>query len=379
MDRLEPFEKLDSDYYLGDHAGWYSDGEHQDSDSSNDELSEEISKLAGVRRCQQKPKQGDKRDRRESRMKDEFESDMDDELDERLVAHASEFMQANASTSKPSTSTVSKPNVVVEGTNVILKKEPDQEEGTTEMELLDLRASPEESREGERDSTSAGASELPKKSVSFKEEPQVFGICETSDEKTKSTEKGKTAFDDANNLLRRMADKAMKGEEEEMEFYDANEDDGNEQWVREHRRRLGLFNDERKGQKADASFVAQEEKNDDTDAVLSCPACMTLLTRQCQRHQLYRNQYRAMFVENCKIVVEETVFMPESGKKKRKDMKKCEAARPKPNTVVSASEASTLRREDLFHPVQCAVCSTAVGVYDVDEVYHFFNVLTGYA
>uniref|UniRef100_A0A915AIZ3 E2F-associated phosphoprotein n=1 Tax=Parascaris univalens TaxID=6257 RepID=A0A915AIZ3_PARUN len=379
MDRLEPLEKLDSDYYLGDHAGWYSDGEHQDSDSSNDELSEEISKLAGVRRCQQKSKRGDKGDQRESRMKDEFESDMDDELDERLVAHASEFMQANASTSKPSTRTICEPSVVAEGTDAVHKKEPGEEESITEKELQDLPASPEERREGEEDPTSAGTSGLPKKSVSFKEEPQVFGICETGDEKTKSTEKGKMAFDDANNLLRRMTDKAMKGKEEEMEFYDANEDDDNEQWVREHRRRLGLFNDETKGQKAGASFAAQEEEGDDTDAVLSCPACMTLLTRQCQRHQIYRNQYRAMFVENCKIVIEETVFMPEGGKKKRKDMKKCEAARPKPNTVVSASEASTLRREDLFHPVQCAVCSTAVGVYDVEEVYHFFNVLTGYA
>jgi hypothetical protein len=28
-----------------------------------------------------------------------------------------------------------------------------------------------------------------------------------------------------------------------------------------------------------------------------------------------------------------------------------------------------------YHPVRCTVCSTEVGVYDADEVYHFFNVL----
>jgi len=37
------------------------------------------------------------------------------------------------------------------------------------------------------------------------------------------------------------------------------------------------------------------------------------------------------------------------------------------------------RPEDLFHPVMCQVCKTEVGVYDSDEVYHFFNVLSSYA
>ncbi|OQR73324.1 E2F-associated phosphoprotein domain containing protein-like [Tropilaelaps mercedesae] len=28
---------------------------------------------------------------------------------------------------------------------------------------------------------------------------------------------------------------------------------------------------------------------------------MTLLCRDCQRHEVYSNQYRAMFVENCRV------------------------------------------------------------------------------
>ena len=32
MERLEPFEKLEKDYYLGERDGWYSDGENRDSD-----------------------------------------------------------------------------------------------------------------------------------------------------------------------------------------------------------------------------------------------------------------------------------------------------------------------------------------------------------
>lgn len=52
---------------------------------------------------------------------------------------------------------------------------------------------------------------------------------------------------------------------------------------------------------------------------------------------------------------------------------------PKPNTLVDAVAAKDIPKEDLFYAVKCSVCSTSVGVYDSEEVYHFFNVLTGYA
>jgi len=32
-------------------------------------------------------------------------------------------------------------------------------------------------------------------------------------------------------------------------------------------------------------------------------------------------------------------------------------------------------KQELFNPVKCAMCQTKVGVFDTDEVYHFFNVL----
>lgn len=34
--------------------------------------------------------------------------------------------------------------------------------------------------------------------------------------------------------------------------------------------------------------------------------------------------------------------------------------------------------KDVFHPVMCKICNTKVAVYDSDEVYHFFNVVTSY-
>lgn len=34
--------------------------------------------------------------------------------------------------------------------------------------------------------------------------------------------------------------------------------------------------------------------------------------------------------------------------------------------------------DEIFHPVMCTICNTKVAVYDKDEVYHFFNVVTSY-
>jgi len=31
--------------------------------------------------------------------------------------------------------------------------------------------------------------------------------------------------------------------------------------------------------------------------------------------------------------------------------------------------------DQAFHPVKCTECDAVVGVYDAEEIYHFFNVL----
>lgn len=37
-----------------------------------------------------------------------------------------------------------------------------------------------------------------------------------------------------------------------------------------------------------------------SDALLSCPLCFTTLCIDCQQHAVYDNQFRAMFVMNCR-------------------------------------------------------------------------------
>ncbi|XP_021750614.1 E2F-associated phosphoprotein-like [Chenopodium quinoa] len=124
------------------------------------------------------------------------------------------------------------------------------------------------------------------------------------------------------------------------EFYDSDLDDKDELWV------------------------ARKRKGPRTDAVLSCPACFTTLCLECQRHDIYLTQYRAMFVTNC-VITAKMVF-PQGSKKRRKYRK---AREP-----VEAEEASSTSVEAV-RQVCCSVCSTEVGVIDKDEVYHFYDVL----
>ncbi|KAF5175811.1 E2f-associated phosphoprotein [Thalictrum thalictroides] len=120
------------------------------------------------------------------------------------------------------------------------------------------------------------------------------------------------------------------------EFYDPELDAKDELWV--HKKRSGVV----------------------SDAVLSCPACFTTLCLESQRHEKIVTQYRAVFVENCKIKNEEVVQV-ESNKKQLK--------RKRGKNGFEAVESGKVK------PVCCLVCSARVGVIDEDEVYHFFDVI----
>ncbi|KAF7827467.1 E2F-associated phosphoprotein [Senna tora] len=124
------------------------------------------------------------------------------------------------------------------------------------------------------------------------------------------------------------------------EFYDSDLDDKDELWVHEKRR------------------------GRDSDAVLSCPACFTTLCLECQRHEKYVTQYRAVFVVNCKVENDQVLRKNNSRAKKGKRGTKAidEGEEHSPNT-------------ETFKKVCCSVCLTEVGVFDEDEVYHFLNVL----
>jgi hypothetical protein len=149
-----------------------------------------------------------------------------------------------------------------------------------------------------------------------------------------------------------------------------------------------------------------------TDAFLHCPGCFTLLCVDCQRHDVFLNQYRAMFVKNCKVDKQREVRYKKqeivSNKQRKKEEYKAKLAAKKQakklnyegtQDIVAESSISETKKvaqtseplfeytdriytedEHLYEPefyyiVTCKKCEYEVAVMDEEEVYHFHNVI----
>ena len=53
----------------------------------------------------------------------------------------------------------------------------------------------------------------------------------------------------------------------------------------------------------DEKWVDKLRKGHHSDAILSCPLCFTTVCVDCQQHATNENQFRAMFVMNCRQVL----------------------------------------------------------------------------
>ncbi|XP_029316511.1 E2F-associated phosphoprotein isoform X2 [Cottoperca gobio] len=156
-------------------------------------------------------------------------------------------------------------------------------------------------------------------------------------------------------------------------LYDPDEDDRDQAWVDARRRRYN-------GRKCTAAGSrSQPQSLRSSDAVLNCPACMTTLCLDCQRHDKYRTQYRAMFVMNCTVKRDEVLrykIQQEMKRRKRKRRRGQKTETPLDETPDPAPAG--LVADEIYHPVWCTECSTEVAVFDKDEVYHFFNILASH-
>ncbi|NXG91620.1 EAPP protein, partial [Stercorarius parasiticus] len=148
-------------------------------------------------------------------------------------------------------------------------------------------------------------------------------------------------------------------------LYDPEEDNRDQEWVDSQRRG---YRNQRRVPKQQQQTKPSAVPN--SDAVLNCPACMTTLCLDCQRHESYKTQYRAMFVMNCVVNKEEILKYRKKVKKRSKKMK---------HSQETASIQSNEEEEEVYHPVLCTECSTEVAVMDKDEVFHFFNVLASHS
>ncbi|KAL7873180.1 hypothetical protein AOLI_G00122510 [Acnodon oligacanthus] len=163
-------------------------------------------------------------------------------------------------------------------------------------------------------------------------------------------------------------------------LYDPDEDDRDQAWVDARRKEY------RSHRRATSSTEKRNKSRPlpSSDAVLNCPACMTTLCLDCQRHEKYRTQYRAMFVMNCTVSKDE-VLKYKSSKQKNRRRKKGHQGSVATSTETRAeagltdSRLSGMDEEEIYHPVKCTECSTEVAVFDKDEVYHFFNILASHS
>jgi len=147
-------------------------------------------------------------------------------------------------------------------------------------------------------------------------------------------------------------------------LYDPESDARDQAWVDNRRRKYRPTQT-----KEPAGSSSSQPRSSTSDAILNCPACFSTLCLDCQRHELYTTQYRAMFVMNCVIDKSETLRVPLKEEKKTRKNRNRQPDNSEPHNP----------KNDLFNPVKCKICTTQVAVYDSEEVYHFFNVLASYA
>ena len=84
-----------------------------------------------------------------------------------------------------------------------------------------------------------------------------------------------------------------------------------------------------------------------------------------------------MFVFNCTVIAEQTLRYSDK-KQSRRGRKKRNAQVDNTEKEIDNSTSAAFGKDDeIYHPVQCAICYTDVAVYDKDEVYHFFHVIEG--
>ncbi|XP_027028225.1 E2F-associated phosphoprotein [Tachysurus fulvidraco] len=164
-------------------------------------------------------------------------------------------------------------------------------------------------------------------------------------------------------------------------LYDPDEDDRDQAWVDAKRKEYRS----RRRPASSANRRNQTQCLPSSDAILNCPACMTTLCLDCQRHEKYRTQYRAMFVMNCTVKKDE-VLRYKAAKQKKQRRKRSHQdqaatsaeAKPEAESGLTDSRLGGMDEEEVYHPVKCTECSTEVAVYDKDEVYHFFNILASH-
>jgi E2F-associated phosphoprotein len=111
-----------------------------------------------------------------------------------------------------------------------------------------------------------------------------------------------------------------------------------------------------------------------SDAVLSCPYCFHIVCMDCQQHEYYNNQYRAMFVMGVTVRWDKQLTYDTSDR--------CLVPFVSHEDTVPSSNGGNKIHDagcddnTIYYTVCCASCQTTVAALDMtDEVYHFSGCL----
>ena len=75
-------------------------------------------------------------------------------------------------------------------------------------------------------------------------------------------------------------------------FYDPEADDDDQRWVDDLRASYAGGGDSKKSAARQENARRGVRGLPNSDAVLNCPACFTVLCLDCQKHELYQTQFR---------------------------------------------------------------------------------------
>jgi hypothetical protein len=110
-----------------------------------------------------------------------------------------------------------------------------------------------------------------------------------------------------------------------------------------------------------------------SDAVLSCPCCFNIVCMDCQRHERFANQFRAMFVMGISVDWNEKLRYDDARGGLVIAQDDTETSHRVP---LEAEDHAKLEENEVYYNVRCANCQTQVAALDMkDEVYHFFGCL----
>ena len=165
-------------------------------------------------------------------------------------------------------------------------------------------------------------------------------------------------------------------------LYDENADDDDEAYVYQYLRSGSADPTQVASGKHGGSNSKKIVKPRSSDAVLSCPCCLSIVCMDCQQHDKYENQYRAMFVMNImvrwdvrlKYDANQSLMVPFE---ENTSLQEGSNDANTPRVVEDHPEENKETNSDedvIYYKVCCSNCHTPVASLDMtEEVYHFYG------